>query len=101
MKSFIEPSGFEILQEIIDSLIPYEEAMSKDDLPGLESLYRTSAKSFIELLPHITSSKLSKATSDLAQACLVLADTLENGGGFRDIHAFVKREVHKLILAMK
>lgn len=99
MKKFFEPSGYKILQELINSSKQYDGILIKNDLTALESLYRISAKLFLELSSHITNTKLSTANSELANACVQIAMVLENGGDYNDVADFVHRQVPELLAA--
>lgn len=90
-KKFIEPSGHHILQEIIESLKPFDEALNNGDLSAAESGYLMAAKSVTDLLPHITNKKMFEMWSAAGNGCASLAKVLANGGDLNDVAKFEKQ----------
>lgn len=92
MKKFVEPSGYHILQDIIDSVQPYEVAFDNSDLSTLQSLYLAVAKSAFELLPHITNKELSNMWHEVAADCVFISKIIANGGANLNIIANIEKE---------
>lgn len=101
MKKSMKPSGVEKVQKIMDSLKQFDKMLAKKDLRSLKSNYLITAKSMMDLKPHVKNSKLATACSDSAKACEKMAKDLKNGASMKDVAAFEKGEVLKLLAAMK
>lgn len=88
MKQFLAPSGYHVLQEIIDSLEVFKTAFDNEDITALTSHYMDSAKLISKLLPFITNKEVSKMLADAASRSVSLAKRLANGGDRNDVAEF-------------
>lgn len=92
-KQFLKPGGYGILQDLIDSLKQYEVALRNGDLFTLETLYLTSAKLELELIPFTVVSEFSKTLTSAANACKEISTILKTGGNLYDVATFEKRQL--------
>lgn len=100
MKVHTEPRGHRFIDQIIDSLKYYDKAYSTHDLHHLSSLYRDSAQLFKAAIPYMVNAKLAKTSLDVADACELLADEVDNGADLDVAIKFVAILAHGLLGAM-
>lgn len=93
MENFIEESGHKILQNLINSLKQYDAALSNSDLFTLETLYLTSAKWELDLLPFTKSITFSNTLRNAANACKSISRIIRNGGSLIDVANFEKQQL--------
>lgn len=100
LKKFVKPSGHEILHELIESLGQYDKAFGDGDLPALKYLYHNSVKLVMELLPHVTDSKVYDIWYGIANMCESASKRLASGGNLNDVAKMEKQHQIKLSAAV-
>lgn len=101
VKKFVKPSGYYLLQGVLDSLESYDKALINGDYPALISLYHNSAIGSIELFSHITNKKFLNTMYDVANGCISIAKKLENGGNVHDVAHAEKIMISALFAVMQ
>lgn len=101
LKKFVKPSGHDKIQKMIASLKQFDEAMSKNDMRKLKSLYLIAARSLMNLKPYITNEKVAAANSEMSKDCEKMAKNLKNGASLKDVAKYEKEHVQKLIAALE
>lgn len=101
-KKYTEPSGDEILQKIMATVVGFEKALTENDNPSLASLYRTIGPLYRQLLPYIKNNmSLAEAVSYIANGCDQIAQKLSSNLAIRkDVARFVKIAAIKMYAAM-
>lgn len=100
LKQFIKPSGHEILRELIESVGQYDKAFGDGDIPTLKILYHNSVKLALELLPHVTDSKVYDIWLGIANMCESASKKVADGGNLDDVAKMEKQRRIKLSAAV-
>ena len=89
LKPYTEQSGYEYLNELIESVDSYDTAFRKHDLPAIAELYIQSIKLLRELARHLNNEKYATRISFVADECeKVLKKLKAKGASLKDIVEF-------------
>lgn len=100
IKAYTDPSGYGLIQEVIDSLNSYHKDYTTNNLSDLLSLWKSSGEAFKKLVPHIMNEKLSAALADVGNQCIQRPEVLKNGNTLDAAAYFVEKLAHQLLTAM-